>query len=179
MSKIIDNINGEFVAEIIMNIVLFSIFIIVFFFTYAVHVEKLIIKDNVSFIVDDLTSNVNLLSKSQTDEIKKMLKNIPQASLEKDELVKENNKKLFTKVMIICSIFVTIGISLLGALFYFCKDKMCKFNIAEVATKSLIAVFFIALTEFIFVTFFVRKYISANPNDIKKAAVKEIKKLAN
>jgi hypothetical protein len=160
--------NSYNIANIILHITLISCFIALFFFTYGCIVEEEILKNNIQFLADNLTQNSNLIPQKIKNELKGELEKI-QISNKSDENADKQNKKI---ILLTVEIFVPVFV--VGILIIFIIYKISKYDYKKLIKDNLIILFFVGLTEFIFFTFYIKKYISINPNHIKKEVIKNI-----
>lgn len=152
---------AEHIASILLGVTLISAFICVFFFTYGRIVERQTVAKQAEYLADALTDDISLLllpetAKKLSDEIKQI--DLSELKSE-DEKVEENNRKIMTTALIVVGCAVVVGISAcvwMSVHFEFSFKKILIFNLA--------ALFFVGLTEFLFLTFIVKNYISADPN---------------
>lgn len=162
-------LNARGVSNILVGLTLFSIFLGVFYFTYAAKVEGEIVKIQVQNLVDDFMGNIQ-----DTDFDKKDLKaildkmKVPDMS-EEDKKVEESNKKLMvsaSKAFGLFAIFSTIVVTYLYIRY--------RFDIKEIIITNLILLVFIAVTEVIFLNKVAKVYRSLDPHKVKSIIVEEI-----
>jgi uncharacterized membrane protein YraQ (UPF0718 family) len=152
------------IANIILHVTLISAFIGIFFFTYASKVEEQIVKDQVNYIVKDFIGDSKNLLGPESEAIKQMLNNIQAPDLEEeDKMVKEQNSKLFSHAMKILVVGVLIGCCTV----YWMSTKY-DFDLMELIKVNLILLAFVALTEYVFLTYFGASFRSGDPNVVKK-----------
>lgn len=160
---------SHFIANTILHVVLISVFIGIFFFTYASKVEKEIVETRSIAIVQDLMKDYNALAPSSFTG-KTISQNINTPDMSKDDAeVEYNNKLLIMKVIKVLSIGFTIGILVVISIcIYF------KIPLKPLIITNLVSLFFVALTEFSFLTFFAKNYITIDSNYVKKVAIKTL-----
>jgi len=165
--------NQAEIANIILHVILIATFIAIFFFTYASKVESKIVNDQVDYIVQDFTSDLNIFPQAYRDQLRKMVDKltVPDMS-EEDNQVVEHNRQLFHKVIKIFAAFVIIGLIIVAIIAY--KYKL---DVKTLIIKNIVVLLFIAATEFIFLTFLASHYRSADPNFAKLTLVKSLKTL--
>jgi hypothetical protein len=167
-----------FIAMITQIILIFS-FLTVFFFVYVVNVEKQEFRKQLNLIVDNLLEDImkdlpQMVDKSDMnkDMVNFMVNGIIDVAQEKiimetkdssndvrDNNLQVRNKAYKTLVILIgCIVIVSITLLVLG----FCLSL--KNSIKE----SLLGVLYIGLTELIFLTIITRKYVSVDPNSIRR-----------
>ena len=159
----------EMIINIIMNVGLIAGFLGVFFFTYAAGVEADIVKNNVKVITDDL---MELISPALNPIQKQQLRNelqLPDMTHE-DEKVSQSNATLtadaYSQLIIIVDIALTIA---------FILSVIYKHPFMKILGFNLIVLGFVGLTEFTFINFLPRKYISADTNYTRYTILKDLK----
>lgn len=153
----------EEIANIILHVVFISSFLGIFFFTYASKVEESIAKAQISFLVSQMGTNLNLLPNVTKAEIKKSLDGVNLNMQEQDDAVEESNKKLLKLA------FTVIGVTLLvGLAVVFLMSRKYGFSFMHLLKENLYILVFIALTEYCFLTFLAQKFISIDPNYVKR-----------
>jgi len=172
--------------DIIFQVTLIAIFLTVFFFTYVSNVEKEEFKKQLDLIVDDLLSDQDIrsiipqnLSQTQKDNLAIVISGSLEAAKTKSTINEQNAindvinnnskvksatyKKIFYVLIII--IILCIIVLLLG----YCLPLIYQIK------EATIVVFFVALTELMFLEIIAKNYISANPNKIKAEVAQAIK----
>lgn len=167
---------SEEVISAIMNIVFIATFIGIFFFTYGKYIEEKIVQDQVKFLVDELSGNIhNILPQSTKDSIKNKLNNIDTNTFKHlDKEVEDNNKKL---LKLATFVLTTLFIITMSFCYSICRSRYYDFG--EMVKSNLTILFFIALTEFIFLTFVAQSFRSADPNFVKYSILTNIKKFSH
>lgn len=167
------------------QIVLIFAFLTVFFFIYVIKVEKDEFKKQLDLIVDNMAEDTikdlpNLIkqSKFSKEDANIIINGILAVVEEKiaidskesvQEVLTKNNavkSKAFKSLSTLASILIIASLILLVV--GFCVS--IKQNIKE----AIIVVFFIGLTEFTFLTVIASKYISADPNAVRRELGKAI-----
>jgi len=160
---------------VIINVLLISLFIGLFFFTYGAYIEKKVVKSQMNFLATDISSLIKLFGKNFYDIFKKQIQNVkvPDLSDEDHKAASANKKTLFKAVIanVICTILVIIAVILT-----YMKSKK-DFSMRTLLIQNFILLIFIGFTEFSFLTFFGAKYVSINPNSIKHNVVDNINNL--
>jgi hypothetical protein len=172
--------------DIIFQVTLIAIFLTVFFFTYVSNVEKEEFQKQLDLIVDDLLSDQDIrniipqnLSQTQKDNLAIVISGSLEAAKTKSTINEQNAindvinnnskvksatyKKIFYVLIII--IILCIIVLLLG----YCLPLIYQIK------EATIVVFFVALTELMFLEIIAKNYISANPNKIKAEVAQAIK----
>ena len=156
------------IANIILSVVLISTFIGVFFFTYASMIEKNIVETRCKTIVEDLTNSFSTVATPNVlKSINEKLEQLAPPNLsEEDKKVAENNKALIKKSAIVILLLLIVGLSIVFILY-----KIYKFPVKGLIINNLIMLVFVALTEFIFLTFFAQNFITVDSNFIKNKII--------
>jgi hypothetical protein len=173
--------NYELISKVLINVLLLSIFVSIFFFTYGTHIERLSINSQMNILANNVTdtfkitgnkSNIDLNNYINTNLLTPdKIKNI-QAE---DVKALSGNKPILKKVIIYIIIF-TIIICII--IFTLVKSNKLK-NIKEILIESGIILIFIALTEYSFLTFIGLKFISVDTNNVKLEVIKSLQKYSN
>ena len=87
-------------SNVILHIMIISVFIGVFFFTYGAYLEKRILQNQLDFLVDDTIGSFKIFIPELSESIKKPLKEYqikldPSADIE----VSKSNKQIMKKAM--------------------------------------------------------------------------------
>ena len=170
MDFISNNIlDSHMIINVIMNVGLISIFIAIFFFTYASIVEQDIVKEQTKIVINDL---MQLANPFLTDEVKKQIYNnikAPDLSKEDEEVLNANSKLTMTAYTNLTVVFI-ISIVLCIVLAYFYKH-----NLLDMLKLNLIIVVLVGLTEFVFLHFIPHKFISADTNWVRGKILSSIR----
>lgn len=164
--------NCEDYSEIILSIILFVIFIVVFYFTYGLYMERKILDKEISSIVMKLKNTTIMLNPSSKLYIKSVLKNLNiNNNTDADTETEKHNTTILTKIYIILPILFVVGLLLSFFLSTKWGNKLfgghCgEFSYKNVLLKNLIVIIMITLTEFIFITYYASEYISIDANDV-------------
>jgi hypothetical protein len=162
------------VIKILLNVVLISTFIGIFFFTYETKIEKDIVEIQSTEIIQDLVGDFKkVLPRDLMQAVYDFVSpKLVAPNLEsEDEYVKQNNKALIKKATMIMTTFSVVGVTLLLiAAFIF------KVDMKEIAIHSAITLVFVGIAEFIFLTFMVKHYKTIDANFVK---YKVLQTLAN
>ena len=156
----------ENIVKIILSVVLISSFIGIFFFTYEARIEENIVKQQSTEIIQDFMGDFKTLLPPS------MLQNVysavepslvaPDLSVE-DENVKESNDALIKHATKIIVIFTVVGLMIAGGL-----CAMFKINPTKIILNTFITLVFVAIAEFIFVTYLVQNYSTIDSNFVKQ-----------
>jgi len=146
---------------------LIAIFIMIYFFTYGSYLEQKVIRDQMDYIVNDSIGDIKVIAPEMVNTIKGPLSRIEAPNMmDADEAAVENNRRLRTKAFIILLIGSTILLAILSLIIWKYGVNMKEF----VITNSTVIVA-VGITYFVFSTFVIATYKSADPNTIKKAVL--------
>lgn len=168
--------NSKTIITILLNVAVISTFIGIFFFTYAAKVEGEIVDEQVDFLVKDFTSSfVPFMPKTAITVLRDKIKNgkLPDMS-GVDKEVEESNKKLKKKAFMILGIFFTVCVAISLLIWYFNRYTISTGDMKLIVKETFIILLFVAVTEFIFIKYIAKNYLSAEPNLIKLNIIKLI-----
>ncbi len=170
------------IVYIIVQITLVISFLVLFYFLYVTKVERDEFKKQIDLLTTSFTKDmsasdfITLLSKDKLSEedLTVVLYGIIDAAQEKVTLdaksaidsINASNAKLRKMSYIIVGVLA--GVLLVLILSAFCVP------IFSIYKEAAIIVFFVGLTEFIFLTIISKNYISADPNNMKLAVGKAV-----
>ncbi|ATZ81029.1 hypothetical protein BMW23_0984 [Bodo saltans virus] len=157
-----DNTNAKKYLNMAMTVIFVATFLAIFYFTYACDVEKDVVEEQMNFLVDDFTSQAYLINNKTKLDIVNKLNNVNIDLSAVDNEVDVENDAVKKKAMIAIGLFNIIG---LYTIYYYCNQYNIDFM--HLVKDNLIIIFFVAMTEFVFLNLFVRKFISIDPNLIK------------
>ena len=164
------------IIKTLIQVILISSFIGIFFFTYAAKIEENIVKKQCSEIIDDLSDDMktmvpyDILQKVYTQIVPNM--RAPDLSRE-DADVKQKNDLLLKKITKLISIFIGVGLTLVIGLIW-----IFKIPIKEILISSGISVLFVAIVEYSFLTFFAQNYRTIDSNFVKMKIIQTLIKNA-
>ena len=178
--------DAEFVSTVLVQVILFFIFISIFFFTYAATTEQKVVKDQLNFLVDQTVGPIlGFVCKNKVVNCDKLVNSIdsidPKSpSIKKnDDKINSSNKAIMMKAGEILLITSVIVLGIVGALFFISKNKNLgffkHFNINHVLIDSFIILLFVGITEYVFLTYFGSRYITIDVNKVKIALLQKIK----
>jgi len=171
--------NSELIIKILMNVLFISIFISMFFFSFGTYVEEKNVDKQLNILANNINDVIKVSGKIPNTTLYNYINNNLLSS-EKINIIKQNdnqnkhsNKKIVKTVTIYNVIFFVVIISIVVLLKINYRIKGS--DIRNLVIESFIILFFIALTESIFIYFFGSKFVSININDIKLKFVEMIK----
>ena len=165
------------VYAIFLQIILTFCFLTVFFFTYVNTVERETFASQVNLVIDDLFTDINVAPFINSFGKNKDLalavingsldvakKKAEESSVVDNALINSNNKKILIRSIIILSVILGI-LSIITIILYF-------YNICiplHIHLKNgLIAIFFVAMVEIIFLLVITKRFKSVDPSYIRK-----------
>ena len=153
--------NSESLINIIMNICFISVFIGIFFFTYAIYIEGIIVKTQLEIISINLVNTIKpFLTKKNIKDLEKSLK-APDMSQEDEDIIIYNSQLKSSAIGILSILFIFMfSASYILARYY-------NHSFFPILGKNLLLLVFIALTEYTFLHTIPKKYITGDPNYIK------------
>ena len=170
-------INYEMLIKILLNTLFISIFICIFFFTYAAHIEEKILNYQMKFLANNIKNNVSSLGNQATNIFKSQINNYDPGDLsQQDILVKKNNRKVLYEAFKSNCLYLLFVIFIIGIIHYKINKNI---NIKNIIIYNIIILCFVAVTEFSFLRYFGSQFISIDPNQIKLSIIKNIYKLTS
>lgn len=154
------------IANVLCGTSLISVFIAIFFFTYASKVEQKIVQERCIEIVDDLTSPLSGIPLEYKNLIRKQINpylTVSPSLEQEDQKVAQQNRALLKKTVTVVSVFLVVTF-----LIIFILSRIYGFSFIEILENNLLVLIFVALTEFVFLTFFAQNYITIDANFIKE-----------
>ena len=160
------------ISSVFMNAVFVGTFLTVFFFTYASVVEGQIVKQQITFLADDLSQNIKLLPDNAKNAIKTEIQNLktPDFKSTDDKIDATNNKLIKQTLIVVGSVLAVVLI----IIYILSTKKLFNFSFMNLVVKNLIILVFIGLTEFIFLNLVARNFISVDPNYVKYYALNKL-----
>lgn len=177
-NSIVNKIFGIF-----LQVILIFVFLTVFFFSYVGNAEKESFKLQMNLVVDDLVPDLNIRSSippGQEDLATVILdgsldlakKNSMKNSETDDQNIKDQNNKIKGKAYLWLGI--AVGVMLIVTIILVLLGKCIPYHIH--LKEALIVVFFVAMTEFIFLTIITKKYWSVDPSEVRNQLGNSIQK---
>jgi len=169
------SINGA--ANLLVGTTLFSLFLGIFYFTYASKIENDILSIQIKNLIDNLTGDLNNLNLDENtkNQLKDAIniKNKPDLS-DEDKNVKDTNKKIIIKTSKIFGSFLFISTFIIILLYF-----TTKIDIKSILITNIILLIFVAIAEVLFLNLVAKNYRSLDPNVVKQNIVKQILNLKN
>ena len=156
---------SSIIANIILQVILIATLNIFMYFTYTTLIEKSIVESESKRIVFDITNDLRLTLPTKTlAEINKIISPylvMPDLSKEDAEVLATNRSLTITTVKLLVVLILIGFIVVIAMSIYF------KFNLNEIIYHNMIILIFVALVEFVFLTFIVKNYITIDSNYVK------------
>jgi hypothetical protein len=170
--------------EITIQLLFIFLFLTLFFFIYVIKIEKNEFKHQMHYIIDNFmtelltNNNININNIKNIDNIDIFINGFIEITKQKikndsDNIVKQvqlSNKKIINKAYSSIFFFILFIFFFILLLLFFGYCLNLKYDIKE----AIIITIFIAITELTFLTIIASKYISANPNQVKRELTKNI-----
>lgn len=151
------------VCNLLVSLIIFSVFLIIFYFTYASYIENQILNNQIKILVDNLTYNIKDFN-IDTKYLLKIINETKLPDLSKEDIeVTNTNSQLIKKSLLIFGIFSLISLIIIFIICY-----VYKVNINEILKNNFILLVFVAITEIFFLNIIAKSYRSLDPNIIKK-----------
>ena len=167
------HIPAKHMASIILTVSAMAAFLSIFFFTYAAKIEKKVIQNQMNYITNQLLDEFSVfIPDSAIPQLKALIDkiNVPDLSVQ-DEKVKKANNIIFQQtlkiiiIVMICALVVTFGMS-----------RYYDFSYINVLMMTGLSIAVVAIIEYVFLTFFASKYLSADFTFVKYKILDTIQK---
>ena len=160
------------VCNLLVSLTIFSVFLIIFYFTYASYIENQILNNQIKILVDNLTYNIKDFN-IDTNYLLKIINEtkLPDLSKEDNE-VTNTNAQLIKKALLIFGIFSLISLIIIFIICY-----VYKVNIKQILKNNFILLVFVAITEIFFLNVIAKSYRSVDPNVIKKNFINNLQNI--
>ena len=168
--------------SISIQVLIISVFLITFFFLYVVNIEEEEFKQQIELVMDSILKDPNVSPYLKIhDNDDNMLVAIYGALDAAEEKIKLANKSDIDNInntnrIIKNNTFIIVGLSglVLLLIIFLLLSFDVKMTVMNYIKHSLIILIFIALTEYIFLTFIGKKYISVSPTQVRKQLAQSI-----
>ena len=160
---------------ILLQVLFIFIFLTIFFFTYVNSTEKATFKTQMNIVIDDLVLDMNirpLVPKGREDIATILLygylelvrKNAEKSSDADDQKINDQNRHIRNKAFLLVGIATSVLLVIALGLYFTGHCLPFQIHIKE----ALIIVFFVAITELIFLTVITKEYWSVDPSQIRQ-----------
>jgi len=165
-------LNPRGICNILVALTIFSIFLSIFYFTYASNIENQILNIQIKNLIDNLTSNIKDFN-IDTNYLLNLIKNAKLPDLSKeDQDVTNSNSELIKKSLLMFGLFSLVTIIIIIILCY-----VYKIDIIYILKINFILLIFVAITEIFFLNIIAKSYRSVDPNLIKKNFINNLQNL--
>jgi len=164
------------ISNLLIGVTLFSIFLGIFYFTYASKIENEILKIQIKNLVDSFTNDLNKIHIRNINAVLYKAINglkVPDMS-EEDKKVNDSNKKLMIKSMKVFGIIALFCIVFITSMFF-----IYKIELKSILITNCIILVFVGITEMFFLNMVAKRYNSLDTNTIKKTIIENIIDLQN
>lgn len=167
------NYYSAYAADVILEVIFIATLIGIFFFTYASYIEKLVVEDQVDFIVQDMATDLKAIPQVYRNAIKSYMNTVKSSgTTPADKAVEKHNSVLMMKAIKVIGVGLVIGLVIVALLAWFFP-----FNIKDVGIKVALLLVFVGLTEFCFLTYLSRYFKSGDPNFVKRKILENLNSL--
>ena len=175
MLSIFSSLSSQDVASIILHIVFIATFIIIFFFTYGLSLEEEVVKQQMSYITNDLVSSFGPLASTIGPILKSRLSTMDPSTMNAaDEKALANNSSLRNKSFLMLFVIIIIGST---SIFYI--SRRYNFSIKEIVFTNIVSLFVLGMTYFLFAKYYLARYRSMDSNFVKKKFLESVTSLKN
>ena len=162
--------------KVFINVFVISIFVVFFFFTYGVYIEKKLFINQIVILAKYIKNYLNLFGKKIEDVIsneEELYKEVLYNLSNEDINVTKNNNNLKLKSFI--SLIVFLFCILLIIYFNYTIFAKNSYKLNNIIYESILIIFFVSLTYFVFFTYCSYRFITINPNIIKLSILESLK----
>lgn len=160
----------ETIATIIIQVTLVIVFVTVFFFTEGSRLEKEVVKDQIQYIADELTTDIQYIPPQFLPVIHSKLDAITLPDLSQaDAQAKLNNDNLKKKVTYIMIGFVAVSFAVV-----FFMVRRYHLNVANLVKINALTIIPIIIVYWLFAAHIASRYRSGDPNVVKKAVAQTL-----
>lgn len=166
-----------FITNILVHVVVMTIFLTIFFFTIASHQEKNITESQINFLLNDsIKDEISALPDNIKDKLKKHIDDSLEQNKnkldEEDKAVSNRNKKLTEHMTNLIFIIIVVSSLLFFFAYYYFKWDLS--ILRSIFTSAIVTLFFVAITEITFLFLIPSNYLAIDPNKVKYKIVNKI-----
>jgi hypothetical protein len=156
-----------FVADVLMHGGIFAIFLISFFYTFVVFIQKVAMNRDIRNIMDDYLEDIFLVSndlqrKGQITAIDAFIKNAGTEASKEQSSLDSTNKEIVKKSILLGILPAVAAIIIAILITYFSGESLTEFIL-----QNLITLAFIMISEFIIVALFLNSFAILDSSFIK------------
>jgi hypothetical protein len=163
------------IANVLLHVILMAVVISLVFFTYGAQIEKKVVTSQVDNLVTDITADLKAVL---TDEQKQLFQRAfstltPPDMSKEDEEAAANNRALIKRALIVVGTVFAVGVALVILL-----AVIFKFSFWDLLAENVIVLLAAAATEFLFLSFFAKNFVSLDPNMVKAEVIRGLQTYA-
>ncbi len=165
---------SELISKVFINVLFISVFIAVFFFTYGSYIMKKVVINQIQFLSTDIKNlfglfgeNINNLISQKIDEA-----TLPYLS-EEDNKIKYSNNSVKNKTLLFLLIFTVIVLSIVY--FIYVRYNNGTYQLNEIISQNIVILIAFAITQYVFLAYFLARYIIIDPNIIKLSILETLR----
>lgn len=159
-----------FATSIIFNSVIIIVFITLFFFTYISKIERNVVNNQVTSLIEDLNRELSIIiDDKEKATLREFIQNSP-IDYSSDAKVADDNKKIRNKAYKTLGIIVGVGVALIIGL-----TLIFKLDLSKLLVSGVVSLAAVAITEFIFATFFAQNFKTLDENKVKLELVRTLR----
>ena len=159
----------EVISNVIMHVILFSLFVGFFFFVIARPVEVSVVKRETRNVVKSVVKNLEMvLPPDLSSELISSLATmkVPDMTAQDEEVRQSNTKLAKTAWISLSSVFV-VGLGVVLGVYYGSKGVK-GYSMKHLMAGNFTILFFVAVTEILFLLMIGSQYRSLDPNAVKQ-----------
>uniref|UniRef100_A0A6C0I8E8 Uncharacterized protein n=1 Tax=viral metagenome TaxID=1070528 RepID=A0A6C0I8E8_9ZZZZ len=183
--------DSHFVANVLCQVIFFFIFVTIFYFTYAKTVENNVLVNQLDFLIDQsITPEIEFICKNNLYKCEPLITEIAkyldpnQTSVQRsDNKITEQNNQIMSNAIHIVVITSVIVFLIIFALYFISRTRNSgffkRFNLLNIIFESTVIIIFVAITEFVFLTYFGSRFITVDVNKVKVALLEKFRDYFN
>ena len=176
------NSSIRFISSGLFQVGLAFVFMILFFFFYVQKVENEAFSKQIQKSIEELLERLNIDLEKLPDELKEIVnlliekgkQKVKDSYRDEDQEIKDNNNDIL-RMTIVYGV-VIFSVPIIFSMIVSILDYSLPFN--AMLIESFFAIVFIGITEYIFLTFIISRYSTADPNIIVKTFATKLKSYA-
>jgi hypothetical protein len=174
--------SAQGISSIVMFVATMVAMLTIFFFTYGAFLEREILADETDFVVKHFASQIKEVAPQEANAIKKSAQDWTPPDMSKaNAVVAERNHKTVIKAAIAAASTFVFGLVFVGVMWSKSggddpSDFWHGFSLKDLAMDTTIMIVAVLVVEFMFATFVMKKFRSADPNMVVYEAIQGVKK---
>lgn len=160
-------------ALITFNVALFGTFVGIFFFTFGSFVAKLVLRREITMILDAFVRDIKpFVPDDLWEEFRDFIRTLPKPDTSGDQATEDANRKLLTLSLVIFGgTLLGAAIILACAWYYVTRSLGEPLDLVRLLGESAGMLFFVAVVEVLFYSLIVANYRVVDANFVKKILV--------